>query len=79
METEGSLSWSQGPANGPYHEPDASSPHIPTLLRFILVLSSHLRLGLPNGLFSSGFPIKIVYKMRHLSLAFYMTRPSHTP
>jgi hypothetical protein len=30
-------------------------------LRSILILSSHLRLGLPSGLFPSGFPINILY------------------
>ena len=30
----------------------------PTSWRSILVLSSHLRLGLPNGLFTSGFPTR---------------------
>jgi hypothetical protein len=30
-------------------------------LRFILILSTHLRLGLPSGLFTSGFPTHILY------------------
>ena len=33
----------------------------PTSWRFILILSSHLRLGLPNGLFPSAFPNRILY------------------
>ena len=38
--------------------------HIPTshlLERSVLILSTHLRLGLPSGLFPSGFPTKILY------------------
>ena len=35
-------------------------PH-PTSWRSILILSTHLRLGLPSGLFPSGFPNKILY------------------
>jgi hypothetical protein len=31
------------------------------LLKYILTLSTHLRLGRPNGLFPSGFPAKILY------------------
>ena len=35
-------------------------PH-PTSWRSILILPFHLRLGLPSGLFPSGFPIKTLY------------------
>ena len=37
--------------------------HIPTShFQKIQLISSHLRLGLPSGLFPSGFPTKILYK-----------------
>jgi len=63
MEPEGSLPQSQVPATCPY--PWASStqsipPH-PTSWRSILILSSHLCLGLPNCLFVSGFSTKTLY------------------
>jgi hypothetical protein len=36
------------------------APH-PTSWRSVLILSSHLHLGLPSGLFPSGFPTKPLY------------------
>ena len=39
----------------------STSPH-PTSWRSILILFSHLSLGLPNCLFPSGFPTKTLYK-----------------
>ena len=62
MELEGSLPHSQVPATCPYPKSDQScpcTPH-PTSWRYILILSSHLSLGLPSGLFPSGYPIKIL-------------------
>jgi hypothetical protein len=57
MEPEGSLPCSQEPSTDPYPEPDQSSPYYPILsLWSILTLSTHLRLGLPSGLFPFGFP-----------------------
>ena len=47
-----SLSWAS-PIQSTY-------PHL-TSWRSILILSTHLRLGLPSGLFTSGFPTKTLY------------------
>ena len=48
--------------------------HIPTSHRSILI-STHLRLGLPSGLFPSGFPTKTLYAP--LSSPIRATCPAH--
>ena len=76
METECSLLTLRVPATCPYPEPDKSSPWLhPTLWRSILILSSHLHLGLPIGLFPSGFPTKILYTPLFSSI--HATCPIH--
>ena len=49
-------------------------PH-PTSWRYSLILSTHLRLGLPSGLFPSGFPSKTLYTP--LSSPIRATCPAH--
>ena len=70
----GSLTFLHKPAIGPDLEQDLTSLQHdkPTSLKFILILSSHLRLGLPKSLFPSGFPNKTLYAF----LVSFM-RPAH--
>ena len=84
MEPEGSLTRSHVPITCPYPESTRSSSY-PTshFLRSILILSSHLRLGLTSGLFLSGCPMKTLYtpllspyvlQSPHISLFFFFNQ-----
>jgi hypothetical protein len=60
MESDGSLSRSQAHVTRSSPEPDESSPYPHISLISILILPSHLRLGLPSSLLSH-FPTYIFY------------------
>jgi hypothetical protein len=77
QEPEGSPSHSQQPATGTCPElvESNSHPHKPISPRSILIPSSHLRLGLPSGLFPLGFPTKTLYTF--LSSPMHATCPAH--
>jgi hypothetical protein len=71
IKPEGSLPCSQEPSTGPYPVSDRSksipSHSILSLLRSISILSTNLYLGLPSGLFPSGFPTNILCAFRFSS------------
>jgi hypothetical protein len=67
--TRKSITAFTGDATCPYPEPDQSVQALhPTFWRSVVVLISHLRLGLPSGLLPSDFPPKTLYEA--LSLSF---------
>jgi hypothetical protein len=63
MEPEGLLLCSQEPSTAPYPEPDQSNLYHPISLGSFLIVSTHLRLGLLNGLLPSGFPTNILHAL----------------
>jgi hypothetical protein len=74
LEPKGSSPHPQQPATSPYPELNESTPP-PANLRFIVIPSFHLRLGLPSGFFPSGFPTKTLYTFHYSSMR--ATCPAH--
>jgi len=72
MEPEGSLlcSWRT------CHWTLIPSSRMRSISLSMLIFTSHQRLCLSSGLFPSGFPTEVLYKVI-LSLAFYTPRPSY--
>jgi hypothetical protein len=60
MEPEGSLLLSKGPATYPNPEPDAVHA-VPNDLRYILILSPHVRLWTDWSLFPQAAPPKVTW------------------
>jgi len=62
MEPKGSLPCSQQPGTVPCPEPDASSPHCPTLFPKIHsnIIHPSTTIGLASGLFPSSLQTKIL-------------------
>jgi hypothetical protein len=64
-----SLSWARSIQCIPSH---------PISLRSVLILSTHLRLGLSSGLFASGFPTKMLYSFLFSPFVLHVL-PIHPP
>ena len=75
MELGDSMPHSQGLSINPYPEPNMFLALIPISLRFILILSSHLRRGLPKSLFPVSVPVKIFKAL--LPCSILATDPDH--
>ena len=71
MEPGGSMPHLQGLSNNPYPEPN--HPNYPHW--YILILSSHLRLGLPKSFFPAGVPVESTPTFFHYG---YMGCPSQS-
>jgi hypothetical protein len=74
MDPEGSIPCSQEHSIAP-HPKLYQSNTIPFYLSSILISSTHLRLGLPSGLFPPGFPTNILYAFRFSPIR--ATCPAH--
>jgi hypothetical protein len=79
METEGSVPYSQDQSTVPIliQINPVHTVH-PISLRFILILSSRLRSGLPNGLVPSGFFHQYPIRIPVFPRSCYMSCPSHS-
>jgi hypothetical protein len=84
----GSLPYPEELATGTYPKPDEHSqnPHpIPTqstspsyFSQFHFIFFSHLYLGLPRGLFPSGFPTKALHELLSFQYMLYALPISHS-
>jgi hypothetical protein len=76
MGPESSLPCSKEPATGPYPEPDEILLDLhPISLRFTLILSCRVRLGLPSGLFHSDFSTQILHGLIFLLCVLDLSHP----
>lgn len=77
MENEGSYRVHKGPATGAHTESDESNPHSHIYSLRYMLISSNLPLGLPSGLFPSGFRPALSFSISDICYLFYMPCPLH--